>query len=106
LEDHEQHRNEVVANAVAIARVGQRLDAALVRLELDRIGLLRVQQPRKEEREDSEPDRYQDEEENGNGGPEHRRRAVQGMPGTEPGLFIARAPGTVKEATTAIPRSP
>ena len=39
LEDHEQHRDEVVANAVSIPRVGHRLDAALVRFEFDGVGL-------------------------------------------------------------------
>ena len=47
VEDDEQHRDQVVADAVAIARVADRFDAALVGLELDRVGFLRVQQPRK-----------------------------------------------------------
>src|SRR5437588_458697 len=61
VEDDEQHRDEVVANAVAIARVGQRLDAALVRLELHLVVLRRVQHAREHDREDRETRRNDDE---------------------------------------------
>ena len=76
VEDDEQHRDEEVADAVAVAGVAPRLDAALVRLELHLVVALGPHQPRHEQRHDGEPDRHQDEQENRNVGFEHDPQAA------------------------------
>ena len=62
IEDDEQHRYEVVPNAVAITGIRERFDSAFVRLELDLVVLFRLEQTRRNKRDKREADRHCDED--------------------------------------------
>src|SRR4051812_37403425 len=70
VEDDEQHRHEVVPDAVPLACPGDRLDAALVRLELHLVVFFRADEPGNHKREKREAGGNDDE----NGDRNVRRR--------------------------------
>ena len=72
VEDDKQHGDEVIPDAVAVARVRRRLDTALIRLELDLVVLLRLHQLRHHQGEKREPDGDQQGDEDRNIRVEHR----------------------------------
>ena len=72
VENHEQHGNKVIPDAVPVARVGRRFDAALIRLELDLVVFLRLHHLRHHQGEDGEPDGDEQEDEDRDVRVEHR----------------------------------
>ena len=64
IEDHEQHRHEIVPDAVPVTRIGFGLDAALVRFEFDLVVTFGTNQAGQSQREDREADRDERKDEN------------------------------------------